>query len=196
MTLVKICGLSRREDVSYANEALPDFVGFVFAESRRRVFPSQAADLRSRLDRGIAAVGVFADAPAEQIACLVQNGTIDIIQLHGGETEDYIRELRSVAAAPIIKAVTMEPGIGIPDTDADLVLLDSGRGGSGRRFDWDAARCVRRSFFLAGGLEPDNVREAIDTVRPYAVDVSSGVETNGMKDKKKMMDMVRRIRDE
>ncbi len=298
---IKICGLRRSQDIDFVNEARPDFIGFVFAKSRRQVTADEAKRLKTRLDDGILAVGVFVNAPPEEIADIVQRGIIDIVQLHGQEDNAYIARLRALLAEQAADEASdgifeggtpekMNEGSGIPvgedipgkvfegeagiafsegapektaqgapgaafengasakasdntagalnlDTrtpiiqafrvestkdvlwaqksDADFLLLDNGTGGTGQTFDWSMIRdAVRvegdssenaaadavmfpemcRPFFLAGGLGPNNIGEALRTVRPFAVDMSSGVETDGFKDREKILAAVRAVR--
>lgn len=198
MSLVKICGLTRPEDIEAANEAGPTYIGFVFALSRRRVTPETAARLRAGLRADIRVVGVFVDAPPGEPEALLQRGIIDIVQLHGRETEEDIRALKERTGAPVIKAVRMEtPGDAARwrDSAADWLLLDNGAGGTGRAFDWTLAAGVSKPFFLAGGIHPGNAADAVRRLRPYAVDASSGVETNGYKDGEKMRALVRAVRE-
>ncbi|MCL1903636.1 MAG: phosphoribosylanthranilate isomerase [Oscillospiraceae bacterium] len=183
-TKIKICGLFRDEDIAIVNIYKPDYIGFVFAKSRRRVTPERALQLRKNLDSNIIPVGVFVDEPIENIVALIKNGVTDMIQLHGGEDEDYIRELKSKTKKPVIKAN------GVCET-ADYLLFDGVIPGSGRTFDWNEIPKVNKPFFLAGGLNPSNVADAIKLVNPYAVDVSSGVETNGVKDIHKIEDFIK-----
>ena len=189
MTKVKLCGLSRPADIEAANGCRPDFIGFVFAEkSKRYVTEDKARKLKGMLATGIQAVGVFVDAAPEKGAYLLTEGIIDIAQLHGSEDEEYIRRLRELTDKPIIKAFRVgseEDLEKVRATEADMVLLDSGAG-SGEVFDWSLAREVGRPYFLAGGLGIGNVREAAETLKPYAVDISSGIETDGVKDPEKM----------
>ncbi|MBQ7544303.1 MAG: phosphoribosylanthranilate isomerase [Synergistaceae bacterium] len=190
MTRIKLCGLTREEDVHAANELMPDYIGFVFWEnSRRYVSPSRAEALRRILAGGIKAVGVFVDAEPEYIASL--SGIIDIVQLHGQETDEYIARLRALTPLPIIKAFKFSE---VRDTAADYVMIDTGKG-TGRAFDWSAVN-ITRPYFLAGGLNPENVRTAIRTLHPFAVDVSSGIETDGVKDSAKMSAFVGAVRQE
>jgi phosphoribosylanthranilate isomerase len=190
MTRVKICGLSRADDVEYANILLPDYIGFVFAESSRRVSPAGAGALRARLDGRIEVVGVFVDAPVELVAGLLADGVIDIAQLHGREDARYISELKNVSGATVIKALPARADRREYAGLADYLLFDAFRAdgpcGLGKRFDWGEIGDVGTPFFLAGGLTPENAAEAIRAVSPYCLDVSSGVETDKRKDFEKM----------
>lgn len=198
MTKIKICGLRREQDIRYANELMPDYIGFVFLKGKRRyVTFEEAAHLRSLLDPAIPAVGVFVNEPAENVIRLLQSGTIQIAQLHGQEDEAYIEELRRAGDHCIIRAFAVRSSEDIHRAfafPADYPLLDNGKG-TGETFDWSLFQEQEKPFFLAGGLSPENVKEAIECFHPYAVDVSSGVETDGFKDYEKMkafMDAVRR----
>lgn len=200
MTKLKICGLFRIEDADYANAALPDYIGFVFAHSRRQVTPTQAAAIKKRLDARIQAVGVFVDAAAEDIAALAANGVIDVIQLHGSEDAAYIERLRSITSAPIVKAVRVQSSqqvLAAQDMPCDYLLLDTYHpqlaGGSGECFDWSLLPELAKPYFLAGGIDSRNIREALKR-KPYAIDVSSGAETNGVKDKNKIVELTKIVR--
>jgi phosphoribosylanthranilate isomerase len=197
MAKIKICGLSRPCDIEAVNAAKPDYIGFVFAESRRRVSPSQAAELKKALSPNIASVGVFVDAPMDDIIALVRDGVIDVIQLHGNESEEYVSEIKSLCGKPVIKAVHMTTAGDAQkwdDSCADFLLLDSKGGGTGKRFDWDLIGVLQKPFFLAGGLHIGNIEAAIAKANPFAVDVSSGVETDGLKDSAKIDALVRKVR--
>jgi phosphoribosylanthranilate isomerase len=194
---LKICGLFREEDVGYVNEAQPDYIGFVFAESRRRVSPGLAAKLWEKLDAGIIPVGVFVNAPPEEIAALYHNGIISIAQLHGDEDDRYIAALKALTAGaggmPVIKALRAEA-----ITGADYLLLDHGAGGTGEAFDWGLVETLRGSspqipWFLAGGIGPHNIEDAV-LLRPFGIDVSSGAETGGFKDREKILKLVQAVR--
>ena len=189
MTKIKLCGLSRPCDIQAANEFMPDYIGFVFApKSRRYVTPETAAQLRQLLVPNIQAVGVFTDESPESVAELLNHGIIDMDKLHGGEDEDYIKQLRTLTDKHIIQAFRINTAQDIAKAErstADHILLDSGAG-TGSVFDWTLIRDVKRPYFLAGGLGVDNVSAAVETLHPYAVDVSSGIETDGLKDKHKM----------
>jgi len=194
---IKLCGLGRIEDIEAANRLRPEYIGFVFAKgSKRQVTDRQAEQLRMHLLPGITKVGVFVQDDPEHIAALLAAGTIDVAQLHGGEDADYIRTLRGLTDRPLIQAFRIH-GIGdiraAEESTADHILLDSGQG-SGELFDWQLLRGIRRPFFLAGGLSPENVEEAVREVEPFAVDVSSGIETGGRKDPAKMEEFVKKVR--
>ena len=199
MTKIKLCGLSRPCDIEAANELKPDYIGFVFApKSKRYVTPEKAMELKSFLAPEIQTVGVFVNEKPENIAKLLQDGIIDIAQLHGAEDEDYITRLRQLTDKPIIKACRIETTYDIENAEqstADYILLDSGAG-TGTVFDWQLIQDIKRPYFLAGGLSPDNAADAINTLHTYAVDVSSGIETNGLKDKTKMAAFVAAVRKE
>ena len=197
MTRGKMCGLRRACDIEAANELRPDYVGFVFANgSKRYVSPEEAKVLRSMLDPGISVVGVFVDADPSFIEDILDSGTIDMIQLHGNEDGGYIDRLRSSSSAPIVKAFRIGDGMDVDEImscPADHIMLDSGAG-TGNVFDWNMIENMNRPYFLAGGLSADNVEEAIERLHPFAVDVSSGIETDGFKDKTKMAAFVAAVR--
>lgn len=196
-TKIKICGLFRPEDIEYANRVHPDYIGFVFWEkSRRRVTAEQAAELKGKLKPGILAVGVFVDAPCKEIISLLNTDVIDIAQLHGEETEEDIQYIQAVTGKPVIKAVKVRSRYDVEawlDSSADYLLFDSGMG-SGVTFDWELLADVKREFLLAGGLNPGNLEEALERIQPYGVDLSSGVETDGVKDFEKMRAVVDLVR--
>ena len=197
MTKIKLCGLSRPCDVEAANALKPDYIGFVFApESKRYVTPRQAAELKRLLSPEIAAAGVFVGEAPETVAELLNSGVIDAAQLHGDENGDYIRHLRQLTDRPVIRAFrirTARDADMAESSPADYVLLDSGAG-TGNVFDWQWADRIRRPFFLAGGLNAENVESAVKLLRPFAVDVSSGIETDGRKDRGKMAAFVAAVR--
>lgn len=197
-TKIKICGLMRERDIAFANILKPDFIGFVFAAgSLRYITPYIAAKLRMKLLPSIVAVGVFADEPVENVAGLIHGGIIDMAQLHGRESEEYIVSLRQLTGSPVIKAFKIGSAADVRRaalSPADFILLDSGAGGTGRVFDWRSIRDIERPFFLAGGLNADNVSAAMDLLHPYAVDTSSGVETDHMKDCDKMQRFITAVR--
>lgn len=199
MTKIKLCGLSRPCDIEAANRLKPEYIGFVFLpKSKRYVDYEKARELKSLLSPEIKAVGVFVDESPQRAAELLNDGTIDIAQLHGGEDEDYIGLLRNLTDKPIIKAFRIQSEddtLCAEESSADYILLDSGMG-TGTVFSWDLIQNIKRPYFLAGGLDCDNVGEAVGRLHPYAVDVSSGIETNGLKDKEKMAAFVAKVRKE
>lgn len=198
MTKIKLCGLTRMCDIETANALLPEYIGFVFApKSRRYVSPEQAAVLKRALSPEIQAVGVFADEQIEQIAALLSAGVIDVAQLHGNEDEACIERLRACTDKPIIKAFRVGGESDIQraqESAAAYVLLDSGSGGTGTAFDRELLTKISRPYFLAGGLTVSSVAEAVKRWRPYGVDVSSGIETEGKKDPEKMRRFVDAVR--
>lgn len=200
-------------DIEYANRVKPDFVGFIFANTRRKISAAQAKQFREALDAEIPAVGVFVNEDISVITSLVQNGCIDMIQLHGEEDADYIRRLREVCDVPVIKAVKVQTveqirqAAGLP---VDYLLLDTYRegvlGGTGEAFDWELLREAKaaagdaaegelfgKPYFLAGGLHAGNLREAA-ALGSYGLDVSSGIETDGSKDFTKMVEVMELVR--
>jgi phosphoribosylanthranilate isomerase len=232
---IKICGLTRPSDIDMVNVGKPEYIGFVFAKSRRMVTPLQATGLRKRLIPGIIPVGVFVDEPIEKVLALVRDDVIQMVQLHGKEDEEYIKRLKERTDRPIIKAISVRRVGDIQErasTIADYLLLDSPGGGTGSTFDWSLIPDIIQDkkgvkpYFLAGGLNVDNIRTAISQTRvldadsvnsaisrtsvlhadcirttislagTFAVDVSSGVETDGFKDSKKINEFIRRARDE
>ena len=200
MTRIKLCGLTRPCDIEWANALMPDYIGFVFAQkSKRYVSPERAKALREGLDSNIRAVGVFVNEAPEAVADLLNTGVIDMAQLHGGEDEEYIKALRGLTDKPLIKAFRVDGPADLEKarrSSADYVLLDNGAGGTGTAFDWALLKGFDRPYFLAGGLGPGNVRQAIMALDPFAVDVSSGIETNGAKDYMKMTAFVNAARHE
>jgi phosphoribosylanthranilate isomerase len=190
-TKIKICGLFREQDAAALNRALPDYAGFVFYEkSRRFVTPAAARALRAALDAGIVPVGVFVDAPIDEIARRYAEGTIAVAQLHGGEDAMYIAALRArCPGLEIWRAYRIRAEADVAAaarSAADRVLLDGGAG-EGKPFDWSLIAGFPRPFVLAGGLTPETIPEAIARLHPFAVDISSGVETDGVKDEAKIM---------
>jgi len=201
MTRIKICGLMRMQDIQAVNEALPDYIGFVFAASRRRITHEKAGEMKACLDPGIKTVGVFVNEDIENIVKLCNSHVIDMVQLHGDEDEGYIRKLKDRIPNKIIKAVRVRNAGDIEratELSCDYLLLDAYNermyGGSGETFDWAVIPKIEKPFFLAGGINAGNVLQAIERYRPYCIDVSSGVETGGYKDACKIMDIVSRIR--
>ncbi|GAB2045297.1 phosphoribosylanthranilate isomerase [Agathobaculum sp. TL06] len=199
---LKFCGLTRMQDILAANAARPDYVGFVFADSRRRVTEEQAARLRAQLAPGIQAVGVFVNDEPERIAALANAGVIDLVQLHGGESRAYLDRLRGMTDAPVLYAVRVGTHADIErvkDYPVEFLLLDASVkgicGGSGRTFDWSLIGAVEKPYFLAGGIDESNLSRALRT-GAYALDLSSGIETDGVKDETKMRRVAALVRGE
>ena len=191
MTGIKICGLSRPCDIDYVNEAAPDYIGFIlhFPKSRRNIAPEQAAALRARLSPGIRAAGVFVDQPVATILETAETAGLDVIQLHGRDDGAYIAALKERTSLPVWKAFRVRSAEDLAAAlacPADEVLLDNGYG-TGETFDWTLAGGFGRPFLLAGGLTPENIPDAVRTLRPKLVDISSGVETDGYKDREKIL---------
>lgn len=213
MQKIKLCGMMKPCDIEYANRVKPDFAGFIFANTRRKISAAQAKQFREALDAEIPAVGVFVNEDISVITSLVQNGCIDLIQLHGEEDADYIRRLREVCDVPVIKAVKVQTVEQIRQAAAlpvDYLLLDTYRkgvlGGTGEAFDWELLREAKavagdtaegelfgKPYFLAGGLHAGNLREAA-ALGSYGLDVSSGIETDGSKDFTKMVEVMKLLR--
>lgn len=200
MTKIKICGLRRMEDIAIVNRLQPEYIGFVFyPRSRRHIKLEEAAALREKLSPGIRTVGVFVDAPADMVSDLIRQDIITIAQLHGKENAAYISEIRerTVGKAQIIKAELIHTEEDIrraSGSTADYVLLDAGLG-AGKTFDWQLLKDFGRRYFLAGGLTIANVSGAVRMLQPYAVDVSSGVETDGYKDPAKVEAFITAVRE-
>lgn len=197
MTKIKLCGMKRLCDIECANELMPDFIGFVFAKNTKRYITfDEAEELRKSLKEGITPVGVFIDEAIENIEYLVNNDIIGAVQLHGSEDNEYTERLKSRVGCPVIQAFRIESGLDIARAEkskADYVMLDSGCG-TGTAFNHSLIRNLKREFFLAGGLDSENVIGAISRYRPYAVDASSSLETGGAKDKNKMAAFVEAVR--
>jgi phosphoribosylanthranilate isomerase len=201
ITKIKICGLSRQTDIKTVNTFLPDYIGFVFAKSRRQVTEETADKLKERLNPAIKAVGVFVNEDIRQICRLCNSHIIDMIQLHGDENENFIKKLKNKTACPVIKAIRVRSAEDIEracNYFCDYLLFDTYQdhtyGGSGKTFDWTLIKEINRPYFLAGGLAEDNVLMSIKACNPYCIDVSSKVETNYVKDAKKIKDIITKIR--
>lgn len=198
MTKIKACGLTREREIDYVNQYLPDYAGFVlcFPRSRRSISPERAEQLIRLLNPGIGAVGVVVDLPLEQAIDLLSRGFLDVLQLHGSEDADYIRALKAATGRQVWKAFQIRSPADLEAADAspsDMVVLDSGQG-SGQVFDWSLLRDFGRPYFLAGGLGPGNVVRAVKQLHPYGIDLSSGIETDGVKDKGKLSSVISSVR--
>ncbi len=200
---MKICGLSRLADVAMVNLLQPDYIGFVFAPSRRKVTRAQALELKKALSPSIQAVGVFVGEEATQIAKIVEGGIIDVVQLHGDETPEFCALLKQLTPAPIIKVIRVKNERSLEnleDYPCDYFLFDTyshmAYGGLGKEFDYSFLRkdAIPKPFFIAGGLRPDNVWEPLQKLLPYGVDVSGGVETDGFKNEGKIKQFIKAVR--
>lgn len=196
MKKIKICGLKRREDIEYVNKYQPDYIGFVFARKKRKLTYDQAVDLKKYLTSSIQVVGVFVNEDISFVEKLVKEHVIDLVQLHGQEDQKYIQALKEKVDVSIIKAIQIKNEDSFNEHyDVDYYLYDHGTGGTGESFDWSMLKEVDKPVFLAGGINLLNIDDALKK-NVYALDVSSGVETDGFKDEKKIKKIVRRVRNE
>ena len=198
-TKIKICGLRRREDILAVNEAKPDYCGFIieFPSSFRSVTADEVRELVKELDPEIRPVGVFVNAPMELVRTLLDDGTLALAQLHGQESQEYIQELKVLTEKPLIQAFSIKSKEDVErarESVADYILLDQGSGGTGKVFDWSLVGEVGRPYFLAGGLDVENLREAIGLLHPWAVDLSSSLEIDGMKNAGRICQAVEIVR--
>ena len=200
---IKMCGLRRPDDIIYANEYLPDYIGFVFAESRRKVSGEEAKNLGAQLDPFIKKVGVFVNEPVRSLITISKQAGLDIIQLHGDEGEEYIKEVKHETGKELWKAVRVRMVKDIQEAQrlpADKLLLDSfseeSYGGTGKVMDFavlDQAD-IRKPYFIAGGLTVENLPEILKKAEPYGIDISRGIETEGVKDREKMLKVIQCVR--
>lgn len=192
MTKVKICGLSTKEAVKTAVSAGADYIGFVFAPSKRQVTVEQATELAKFIPSHIQKVGVFVSPSRAELLEAVDKVGLDFVQVHGRVVDKLFENLPCGS----IQAVQVDEGGHVPNSQADYLLFDAPVAGSGQTFDWgqlDTAE-LSQPFFIAGGLNEDNVEEAIQHFSPFAVDVSSGVETDGQKDHEKIRRFIERVK--
>lgn len=206
---IKLCGLKRIEDIEAVNEAKPDYIGFIFAKKSRRYVSTKTAErLKQHLNPDIEAVGVFVNEDIDKVIEQAKKQVIDVIQLHGEEDVAYVKDLKEAVDVPIIKAISMtkqdaRQQISMWEiSDVDYLLLDSGNGGTGEQFNYKLLQEIgnlKKPYFLAGGLNSENLENAVQQLQnnqPYALDLSSGIETNGIKDLdkiKKAVEAARRI---
>lgn len=206
---VKMCGISKVETIPAVVEAKPDYMGLVFAPSKRQVTVDQAKTLVEELHRGYAqkygsdtehdkndtikTVGVFVNETVDNLVTIANEANLDAVQLHGDEDEAFIQSLKERTNVEVWKAIQIRTAADTEkwiDSSAEMLLFDAyhkdERGGTGEVFDWSSLDAFERPFMLAGGIDSTNVARAIRTVRPYGIDISSGIETNGMKDDKKI----------
>ena len=204
MSKIKICGLKSENDIKIVNKYGPDYVGFILAPSKRQVNYEVAKKLKALLNPSILAVGVFVNESLEVIGQYAEDKVIDVVQLHGDESLEMIKELKQQVSIPVIKAMRIKDEKQlkhllpfIQEVTADYLLFDTYQeglyGGSGKSFDWKLLEVVKRSYFLAGGIGLHNIEEACKW-KPFAIDVSSGVETNGVKDAIKVSELIQKYR--
>lgn len=196
---IKICGIRRKEDIDIISKYKPDYIGFIFAKSKREVTPETVAEITKNLDKNIKKVGVFVNATYEKINEAVKAAKLDVVQLHGDENEEYISNLD--CKCEIWKAVRVRDGENIYDVKGvDRLLLDKYTdkeyGGSGRTFDWHGGSRIKtdKPIVLAGGIKTENVIEGINIFKPVGVDISSSVETDGFKDEQKIKKFIETVR--
>ncbi|KXT71811.1 Phosphoribosylanthranilate isomerase [Streptococcus gordonii] len=192
MTKVKICGLSTASAVETACKAGADYIGFVFAESRRRVSLEQAQKLATLMPATVRKVGVFVSPSLAELQEAILVANLDLVQIHG----DFSEELLTQIGRPVIRAYQVKGALKDVSQQADYLLFDAPLAGNGQTFDWQVfdKSQIHQPFFIAGGLNAGNVREAIQHFAPYAVDVSSGVETDGQKDLEKIKEFIERVK--
>lgn len=200
---IKFCGIRREEDIDYLNQYSPDYAGFIFADSKRYVEPQQAKKLIESLDKKIKTVGVFVNENVYKLVDIVKETNIDIIQLHGDETLYYVEIIKQLLNNEVWKAVRVKSKEDILNADkseADILLLDSFSetqyGGTGKIANWDAIKntSINHKYMLAGGLNSDNILEAIQKTKPFGVDISGGIELDGVKNLDKIKNIMNILR--
>jgi len=200
---IKLCGIRRPDDIEYVNEFLPDYIGFVFAKSKRQVSLETAVKLESNLDSRIKKVGVFVNSPIDEVYQICSTAKLDVVQLHGDETPEYLQILKNKVQCKVWRAVRVKNAEDIISADkigADLLLLDSfsssAYGGTGKTANWDIINSIdiKTPFFLAGGLNYDNIPDAVNAVKPLGIDISGGIETNGFKNREKIKKIMKLLR--
>lgn len=190
MAKLKICGLKRVEDIDYVNELKVDYIGFILSDGYKRSIDFETAQsLKNRLSKDIKAVGVFVDEDKKYIDYYIKNNIIDIVQLHGNEEPEFCKGFD----VPVIKCFNPDTFSKVDEYDTDYFLFDSGAG-TGKEFDWNILPECEKPFFLAGGISIDNAEDAVNSAHPFALDVSSSLETNSKKDRAKVEAFVKKIR--
>ncbi len=197
MTKIKICGIRRFEDIAYLNELQPDYCGFVFAKSKRRVDVEQVSHLIKKLSADIKKVGVFVDEKPQKVIGIAEKLKLQVIQLHGSENQGYINKLKGYEVWKALKISNLESIEEIVNYKCEKLILDNSMAGSGQSFKWEfVQQKVEGSLImLAGGLTSENVQQGIMQLNPYGVDVSSGVETQGFKDYRKIKEFIQKVRE-
>ena len=206
--MIKVCGLRRKEDIEYANELKPDYIGFIFAKSKRQVTKEKARELKSLLDSDIKTVGIFVNEDIDCVIDIANQVNLDVIQLHGDEDKTYIKNLREYMRKNKIrkelwKAIRIKNSESLDEInilDVEGILLDTyskeAYGGLGETFNWELVSDLKldKKLILAGGIDEQNIKQARQLVRPDIIDVSSGIETNGFKDYQKMKILIEKGR--
>ena len=196
-TEIKICGLTRIEDIIAVNRYGADYAGFVFCKKSKRYIDSyKAGELIDLLRSDITTVGVFLDEPLDNVISAARISGVQMIQLHGHESDEYVEYVRRTLERPVIKAFKADEEGALEralKSNADYVMIDSGAG-CGKKFDWNILKGFNRDYFLAGGLDPESVGEAVNMLEPFAVDVSTGVETDGVKDEAKIEKFIKAVK--
>lgn len=196
MTKIKLCGIRRKEDIEIINKTDISYIGFIFYKnSFRYIDINKAKSLKKLLNPKIKVCGVFVNEDMEKILNIVKNNIIDIIQLHGNEDNNYIEKLKEKSKKKIIKAFEINNERDIEkalNSKADFIMFDAGKG-SGKTFDWNLIKGVQRNYFLAGGINLENINKAFNIIKPYAIDLSSSIESNGFKDENKIKNILERV---
>ena len=196
-TEIKICGLTRIEDIIAVNRYGADYAGFVFCKKSKRYIDSyKAGELIDLLRSDITTVGVFLDEPLDNVISAARISGVQMVQLHGHESDEYVEYVRRTLERPVIKAFKADEEGALEralKSNADYVMIDSGAG-CGKKFDWNILKGFNRDYFLAGGLDPESVGEAVNMLEPFAVDVSTGVETDGVKDEAKIEKFIKAVK--
>lgn len=198
MVKVKICGITTKEEINMVNQYRPDYIGFIVnvKQSKRNCTIEKVKELSKYIDPNILKVGVFVDEDIDIMKDLIESNSIDVIQLHGNQSNAFIKKIKDELSCELIQAysITNKKDILLANKSiADIILLDCGSGGTGKSFDWSLLQYVKRKYILAGGLDCTNIEDALQ-YSMMMVDVSSGVETNGKKDKIKIRDFIRKVR--
>ena len=200
MVKVKICGLKREEDIEIVNKFKPEFVGFVFAESKRKVSPERAKQLIDSLSKDIKTVGVFVNEAPEKVNEIAEFCGLDVVQLHGDEDALYCEKIKHTMwkAVAVKNEETLDELKGYPLVEGFLLdtYVKGEKGGTGKTFNWDMVKDLYKDYriILAGGLNPENIGKAIQSVNPYCVDVSSGVEKDGLKNEELVASFIHAVR--
>lgn len=202
MTMIKICGIKKIEEIEFLNKHKPEYIGFVFTKSQRQVSNDLAFELKANLDNSIKVVGVFVNHNLDEIITLIKNNIIDCVQFHGDEGEEDIEHIKNlfpnITVFKAISVSTYKDIIKWENSKADFLLLDNGKGGTGKQFNWQILseiQNMKKEFFIAGGLCPENVKEVLK-FRPFGVDVSGGVETDNVKDEEKVKQFIKSVRED